>query len=99
MKNLHTHSTHKYAEALIELRKRIEKDNLNHNVFLRELELPQNFIKACCNLNLIGRCYNGKYTIAFNGEIKEIHGRMISLEIIHIEKIRRMQFENKNKMS
>lgn len=97
MKNLHTIATHKYADALKALHKSIESNQLNLNEFLRKHELPQNFVKACCNLNFVGRCYNGKYTIALHEEIKDIHGRMISIEIMHIEKIRKMKFKAKNK--
>jgi hypothetical protein len=96
MKNLQTQSSHKYVEAFVELQKRIEKNSLNQNNFRREFELPQNFIRACCNLNLIGRCCNGRYTNAFNNEIKEVHGRMISLEIVHMEKIRLIKFKITN---
>lgn len=97
MKNLHTFATSKYANALRSLHKAIETNRFNQNEFLRENELPQNFLKACCNLNFVGRCYNGKYTIALHQEIKDIHGRMISIEIAHIEKIRKMNYIAKNK--
>jgi hypothetical protein len=97
MKNLHTQATHKYAEALKALHKSIETNQLSIKEFLSGHELPAHFIKACANLNFVGRCHNGKYTVALHEEIKDIHGRMISLEIIHIEKIRRMKFKAKNK--
>lgn len=97
MKNLHTIATHKYAEALKALHKSIETNKFNVVEFRQEHNLPQHFVKACANLNFIGRCYNGKYTIAMHEEIKDIHGRMISLEIVHIEKIRKMKFKARNK--
>lgn len=97
MKNLHTLATHKYAEALKALHKSIEDNKLNCTQFIHDHELPAHFIKACANLNFVGRCYNGKYTVALHEEIKDIHGRMISIEIMHIEKIRKMKFKAKNK--
>jgi len=97
MKNLHTTATVKYAESLKALFKAIESNKFNLADFIHERALPGNFVRACANLNFIGRCYNGKYTIALHEEIKDIHGRMISLEIQHIEKIRKMKFKLKNK--
>jgi len=97
MKNLHTPSTTKYAESLRVLFKAIESNKFNLVSFIHEQSLPGNFVKACCNLNFVGRCYNGKYTVALHEEIKDIHGRLISIEIMHIEKIRKMKFKAKNK--
>lgn len=93
MKNLHTHATTKYAEALKAMMILIKSDNFNQTDFQRKFELPQNFTRACVNLSFIGKCCNGKYTVALNNEIKDIHGRMISLEIVHLEKIRKMKFK------
>lgn len=97
MKPLHTIATTKYAEALRALHKAIESGKFNSSEFIREYNLPQNFLRACCNLNFVGRCYSGKYTVAMHEKIKDVHGRMLSLEIVHIEKIRKMKFKAKNK--
>jgi len=99
MKNLHTISTTKYAEALKSVFKAIESNDFNRVKFLHDLKLPCRFIEACTRLNFLGRCCNGKYTVALHEEVKDLHGRMISLEIVHIEKIRKMKFKAKNKES
>ena len=87
----------KYCKAFEVLRTKVMRNSLEVEKFNREYELPSNFIRACEHLGFLKRLAKGKFVIKLECQCTKLYGKLISIEICNIEKLRKQHFNQLNK--
>lgn len=97
MTTINTETAEKYCTAFEVLRKKIRRESLEVEKFYRECKLPSNYIRACEQLGFIKRLSKGKFVVKLETQCTKFYGKLISIEICNIERIRKQHFNQVNK--
>lgn len=99
IKTLNTPAAQKYCSAFEDLKREIKRKSFHRATFIRERNLPKDFILACTKLNLIATLGNSQYYVTYLYPCDIMMGKAISLEISKLNELRKQHYNQRNRIA